>query len=100
MRLVWTAQAAARLAAIRAYIAADSPEAARRHMMLLVSKGNALVEFPRIGRRVPERPEGDLREVIVKGYRIVYRLLGDDILEVVTVLEGHRLLRDEELADQ
>ena len=41
-------------------------------------------------------PASGLRELVVGSYRIVYRR-GSKVIEVLTVFEGHRLLRREEL---
>jgi toxin ParE1/3/4 len=41
---------------------------------------------------LPEIGNPDMRELVYRGYRIVYRLKGD-ALEILTVFEGHRLLR-------
>jgi toxin ParE1/3/4 len=48
-----------------------------------------------MGRMVPETANPTIRELIFKDYRIVHRLLNDRI-EILTVFEGHRLLRIEE----
>jgi plasmid stabilization system protein ParE len=45
--------------------------------------------MPLAGRMVPEFQRKDLREVLLRSYRIVY-LVGADAIEVVTVFEGHR----------
>ena len=55
-------------------------------------------EHPRRGRRLPELPESGLRELIVDNYRIVYRRTPKAV-EVLTVFEGHRLLRLDELTE-
>jgi len=55
-----------------------------------------LAEYPEQGRRLPEIPESALRELIVDNYRIVYRRTPKAV-EVLTVFEGHRLLRPDEL---
>ena len=52
----------------------------------------------RSGRTVPEIGNPNIRELIYRGYRIVYRLNGDRI-EILTVFEGHRLLRLNESGD-
>jgi len=57
-----------------------------------------LVDNPRSGRTVPEIGNSDIRELIYRGYRIVYRLNGDRI-EILTVFEEHRLLRLNESGD-
>jgi plasmid stabilization system protein ParE len=98
LRLVWTGQAFERLAAIEEPVAADDPAAAAALVDRLVLRTETLREFPRLGRRLPEGLRDDLRELIEAGYRIVYRH-ADDVVEILTVFEGHRLLRPEELGD-
>ncbi len=48
-----------------------------------------------MGRTVPEIANPDIRELVFKKYRIVYRLKANCV-EILTVFEGHRLLRIEE----
>ena len=47
--------------------------------------------FPESGRKVPERNDTEIREVIQPPYRIVYRLRTHTV-EVVTVFRGSRLV--------
>jgi toxin ParE1/3/4 len=47
--------------------------------------------MPLAGRRVPEFDRDDLREVIKRGYRIVY-LVTDAQIKILTVRDGHRRL--------
>ncbi len=49
-----------------------------------------------MGRIVPEISNPEIRELIVEKYRIVYRVQEADI-EILTVFEGHKLLRIDEL---
>ena len=49
-----------------------------------------------MGRIVPEISNPEIRELIVEKYRIVYRVQEEDI-EILTVFEGHKLLRIDEL---
>ena len=50
-------------------------------------------DFPEHGREVPEYARPDVREVIVRPYRIVYRLVAADEVHILTVHHGARLLR-------
>ncbi len=52
---------------------------------------------PCSGRVVPEIGNSEIRELIYRGYRIIYRIKGE-ILEIMTVFGGHRLLRLDESA--
>lgn len=98
MTVRWTEDAQLRLIEIRDYIAQDHPSAAERHVELLLTQAASLADFPSRGRMIPERPESGQRELIIKGYRLVYRVQGE-VIQILTVFEGHRLLRDEELEE-
>ena len=91
MKVRWTDQAFERLAEIEAFIARDDPKAGERLVDRLIARGEALADHPHLGRRLPELPNGDLREVTVGNYRLVYRVRREDVV-VLTAFEGHRLL--------
>jgi plasmid stabilization system protein ParE len=88
--IFWTDRALTDLEAIGDYIARDNPAAAERWVMKLVATAEQAASAPRAGRRVPELAREDVREVLLRRYRIVYRL-GEHRLEILTVFEGHRL---------
>ncbi len=90
----WTALSQRDLLAIGAYIAADDPAAAREWVAKLKAKAHAAALVPLAGRAVPELGRTDVREVRLRTYRIVYRVVRGGIT-VVTVFEGHRLFRNE-----
>ncbi len=96
MKVTWTEQAWERLLEIERFVARDDPRAAARLVDKLIDRGDALAEHPERGRRLPELPESGLRELIVDNYRVVYRRT-PKVVEVLTVFEGHRLLRPDEL---
>jgi len=96
MKITWTEQAWEHLLEIERFVARDDPRAAARLVDKLIDRGDALAEHPERGRRLPELPESGLRELIVDNYRLVYRRTPKAV-EVLTVLEGHRLLRPDEL---
>ena len=52
-----------------------------------------LEQFPRSGRVVAETARQEIREIIVHGYRVIYRLSSDEV-EILTVHHGARLLGD------
>jgi plasmid stabilization system protein ParE len=89
--LRWTERAAADLIAIGGYIAADDPAAARVWVEKLRLRAAKASKLPRSGRVVPEVGRADVREVLLRTYRIVYRIVDGGIV-VLTVFEGHRLL--------
>jgi len=94
MKIVWSQEALDQLAEVDDYISKDSPKRAAIFVDQLVAQAEGLPDNPGMGRMVPEIGNPGIRELIFKKYRIVYRLKSDCI-EVLTVFEGHRLLRME-----
>jgi toxin ParE1/3/4 len=93
MNITWSLEAGVNLVDIEEFIARDSVERAIRFVDALIDHAESiLVENPRSGRTVPEIGNTDIRELIYRGYRIVYRLKSE-ALEILTVFEGHRTLR-------
>jgi toxin ParE1/3/4 len=56
------------------YISPDRPDAARRLAQALLDKTRVLGQFPFSGRKVPEFDHPGIRELILRPYRIVYRV--------------------------
>jgi plasmid stabilization system protein ParE len=96
MKLRWSKTALSRLVEIEEYISQHNPAAGEQFVNRLVGRAEKLTRFPRQGRVVPELRGSEIREVVERGYRILYRY-SDTEIEVVTVFEGHRLMREEEL---
>jgi len=98
MKLFWTETAKQDLIEIRQYISADNPTAAKRWIDRLRQRVRNSLHAPLAGRMVPELARADIRELIEGNYRIVYRVL-DDRIVVLTVFEGHQLLKQGKLED-
>jgi plasmid stabilization system protein ParE len=93
MNVTWSQEAGENLVDIEEFIARDSLERAVRFVDAIIDHTETMVtDNPRSGRTVPEMSNPDIRELIYRGYRIVYRLNGD-LIEILSVFEGHRLLR-------
>lgn len=98
MKVIWTQEALAQLIEIEDFIANDSPKRAVEFVDEIIDHAEAtLPDTPSIGRMVPEINNTDIRELIFKKYHIVYRLNKKNI-EILTVFEGHRLLRIDEIS--
>jgi addiction module RelE/StbE family toxin len=87
----WTERSTADLFAIGDYIARDNPNVARSWVERLRQRAVAAERLPNAARVVPEIGRRDVREVFLRTYRIVYRVVDDGIV-VLTVFEGRRLL--------
>jgi toxin ParE1/3/4 len=59
------------------YISIDDPDRALRFGKFLIQHTRSLGQFPERGRVVPEFDDESIRELIVRAYRIVYRVNHD-----------------------
>jgi len=96
VKVIWTKEALERLGDIEEFIAQNSLRRAEKFINFLIEQGESISQNPKIGRIVPEISNPNIRELITKKYRIVYRIKSDQI-EILTVFEGHRLLRIDEI---
>ena len=90
-KIVWTLRSREDLRDIATFIAKDNPPAALKLGDLIFARVDTLEKFPELGRVVPERNQPNMREIVVKNYRIVYRLRQKEmILEILRVWHGAR----------
>ena len=90
MKVAWSQRAMLDLGEIASWIATDNPVAARVQVRKILARARQLGQFPQSGRAVVEYDDPLIREVIEGSYRVVYRVRPGQV-EVVAVLEGHRL---------
>ena len=77
------------------YISIDDPDQALRFGKLLIHHASGLAQFPERGRVVPEFDDDSIRELIVRRYRIVYRLNHNlRSIEVIRVWHAARDITD------
>jgi plasmid stabilization system protein ParE len=74
------------------YISIDNPDEAIRFGRFLVSRTRLLAQSPELGRIVPEFEDALIREIIVRAYRVVYRV--DHSEQLVEVIRFWRASRD------
>ncbi len=84
MIIDWSPEALERVEDIADWMAQRDEDAANAWIHELFERVDLLSGSPRSGRIVPEEQREDLREVIWKKYRIVYRLK-DGKIEILTV---------------
>ena len=80
-----------RLREIVRSIAEDSPQAGRDVAARLLKRSRELTGPPLLGRRLPEFPDDDLRELLERPYRLIYTVSARGI-EIVTVMHYRQLL--------
>ena len=85
----WSLTASHDLQEVEDFIARDSVLHAVTFIDRIVEAAEKLQSVPKRGRVVPEYGRPDLRELLFRGYRIVY-LLKDDMVTILRVVHGAR----------
>ena len=88
MKIIWSPTALKHIEAIGDFIALDSPKRAQLFIQKLINSVERLKDFPLSGSVVKESP--NLKQIIVLGYRIVYRAK-DKQIEIIAVLTPFQL---------
>ena len=84
-KIIWSLQAREDLRDVVTFIAAES------FGFRLMSKVDRLANFPLLGRVVPEEGDENIREIILRPYRIVYQVLaGQNAVAIVRIWHGAR----------
>jgi plasmid stabilization system protein ParE len=90
-RVSWSPEAIDDVDTLAAYISKDSPYYASAVVKKILDTADSLGKFPYIGPIVPEIGEQEFRERFVYSYRLIYRVIDEEVL-VVAVIHGRRLL--------
>jgi len=91
VRINWTFQAKNDLKDIADYISKDSKLYAKRQVLKIRNRTNILKSNIHSGRNVPEIQDEDIREIIEGNYRIIYRVINETRIDILTV---HHSARD------
>ncbi|MBI4583860.1 MAG: type II toxin-antitoxin system RelE/ParE family toxin [Planctomycetes bacterium] len=92
VKIIWSPQSLADLEQIAEYIARASPFYASSFVEKIIESVEILATFPRLGRKVPESEDPNVREIFYKKYRIIYQHSINRI-EILTIFHSSRLLR-------
>ena len=95
MKIIWSPLAVDRATEISDYIGRDDPESARKWARSILEKVELLQNFPEAGRIVPELNRNDIRELLHKIYRIIYRVQ-TDCVAILTIRHIRQLLSSED----
>ena len=90
-RVAWREQARLDIAAIKEYIARNSPANAKNVVAAIEQAAGRLVDFPYAYRMTPEFQDPDRCETFVYEYRLMYRV-ESDLVRILRVVHGRRLL--------
>jgi len=88
----WSIGALEDIESISSYISRDYPKKASEIVKGIIEKIEQLKQFPKLGRKFPDRDDERIREIIFKKYRIVYEI-NEEIVEILAIAHGSRLLK-------
>ena len=91
VEIEWSSIAQNDLNRIIDYIAQDSLEYALLFFEQVREKVENLTQFPKMGRKIPELDDPNIRELILSNYRLIYQILGEKI-QIVRLIHGSRIL--------
>jgi plasmid stabilization system protein ParE len=86
-KIRWSFEAERWLKEIYEYITEDNPTAAEKVVTGIHDKAQMLSEFPQIGHKYREEPEGDIRILLYGHYRIAY-IINDNYIDILGVFHG------------
>ena len=79
------------------YISKDSERQARLQFRRLIRRCDILEQFPRIGRVVRGLKSRNVRELIEGNYRIIYQIVNEDLIHILSFRHTKRKLKISEL---
>ncbi|HEY5915153.1 MAG TPA: type II toxin-antitoxin system RelE/ParE family toxin [Verrucomicrobiae bacterium] len=90
-KLIWSPAARDDLRDLVRFIARDNADRAASFGLQLIRRTEMVQEFPEMGRALPERRDARLREIIVRPYRVIYRLTPErQLVEIVRIWHAAR----------
>jgi addiction module RelE/StbE family toxin len=92
MRIDWTEPALKDIEDINDFVSRDSEYYARKLIGNIFDSVEKLADFPRIGHKVFEIEEDEVREIFCHPYRIFYRVEKDCIL-ILSIIHGAREIK-------
>ncbi|MBF9219911.1 type II toxin-antitoxin system RelE/ParE family toxin [Hymenobacter ruricola] len=85
VKVRWSRRIIAEIHEAREYLLPYAPASAERLTNEIFAKGVLLEQQPLLGRVVPEAKRPEVRELFYKKYRVVYRLVSDSEILMLTL---------------
>jgi plasmid stabilization system protein ParE len=86
-KIRWSREAELWLKEIFDYIEQDNPTTAGKVVSGIYDKAQLLSDFPELGHKYREEPEGDIRVLLYGHYRIAY-IITDQYIDILGVFHG------------
>ena len=94
--VIWSQPAKADLRSIHDFIAHDSPHYAKKVVQDIREKTDILERLPKVGRKVAELDDEQVRELALYSYRIIYEIKDKGVF-VLAVAHKRRNLKADDI---
>ncbi len=92
--IIWSFRALKDIEEIAEYIAKNSLQYAKVQTRLFFEEASVLEDHPYIGRVVPEIKINTIRQILCGHYRIIYEVISEESIGIITVHHQSRLLKN------
>ena len=93
VQINWTNQAKSDLKNIAEFISRDSVRYAKSQIIRIKQRASILKNHPLAGRTVPEYEVQEVRELIEGNYRIIYKLVNNERVDILTIHHSSRMMK-------
>lgn len=93
----WTPQAIQDINDIADYISKDSIQYASLFVTKIFEKESLLSVSVQIGRVVPEFNNSTVRELIFQRYRIIYKVINEEGIDILSIFHSSRMLNEDSI---
>ncbi len=76
---------------IKDFVSKDSKYYAMRHINKILQRTQVLKKYPKAGKVVAEIEDEQVRELVLGNYRIIYQVVSDSRIDILTI---HHSARD------
>ena len=83
----WAEPAKKSLQQIYYFISEDSKYFAKEVVEKIISESERLIDFPKLGRKVPEINDDNVRELLIYSYRLIYEI-GNDNINILALIHS------------
>ena len=97
VQIKWTDQAVSDLKEIAIYISRDSKKYAKIQVQRIKKRTLILKSNPYSGQILTLLNQADIRQLVIGSYIIIYKILGDTTIDILTVHHSSRELESRKL---
>lgn len=90
VRINWSKLALTDLKNIADFISKDSKVYAKRHITRIILRTKILKKYPKAGKITSEVGEECVRELVLGNYRIIYEIISDVQVDILTIHHSSR----------